>query len=307
VGRAGLGASRLLADGHLKIPSPPQAKSFLVPFVVDYEGERFGKYPPGWPAVLSLGVRLGLRAWVNPLLAGLGAWLTYRLGKRLFGELVGLLAQGLTLTSPFFLMNSGSLLSHPLGLVLSTVFALGWLDAFVPSGSRLPEAKNLGYTPGSRFSKGWLPALAAGLALGLLVLTRPLSAVGLALPFGLHGLYLLVRGDPATRRRLIGLGLVALVCCGLYFLWQAALTGDPLFNPYTLWWSYDKIGFGPGYGRMEGGHNLHRAYVNTRYSLLVGYDLFGWGTFRGSCCRLPPGRCGATGQPGWWAASLSAW
>jgi hypothetical protein len=64
---------------------------------------------------------------------------------------------------------------------------------------------------------GWLPALAAGLALGLLVLTRPLSAVGLALPFGLHGLYLLVRGDPATRRRLIGLGLVALgraMCCG---------------------------------------------------------------------------------------------
>ena len=44
--------ARAVADGDLTKPSPPQAVSFLVPFVVDHEGVRFGKYPPGWPAVL---------------------------------------------------------------------------------------------------------------------------------------------------------------------------------------------------------------------------------------------------------------
>ncbi|HNT25396.1 MAG TPA: hypothetical protein PKM21_13570 [Anaerolineales bacterium] len=262
--------ARMLAEGELKMPSPSQPKSFIIPFVVDHEGERFGKYPPGWPAVLSLGVRLGLRAWVNPMLAGLGAWLTYRLGKRLFGDLVGLLAEGLTLTSPFFLMNSGSLLSHPLGLVLAAVFALGWLDSFGPGSSQACPPK-AGIRP---CRLAWA---AAGMALGLLVLTRPLSAAAVALPFGLHGVYLLVRGDWAVRRRVIGLGLIALACAGLYLGWQAALTGDPLLNPYTLWWPYDKIGFGPGHGVTESGHTLQLAYENTRFSLQVGMiDLFGW-------------------------------
>jgi 4-amino-4-deoxy-L-arabinose transferase-like glycosyltransferase len=94
-----------IAGGKIAVPSPPQPKSFLVPFVVDYDGLRFGKYPPGWPLVLAIGVKLGLRFLVNPLLAGLGVWLTYLLGKRVFGEVVGLLAAGLTLTSPFFLIN----------------------------------------------------------------------------------------------------------------------------------------------------------------------------------------------------------
>ncbi len=42
--------AKALADWHLTVPSPPQERSFLVPFVVDYLGLRFGKYPPGWPA-----------------------------------------------------------------------------------------------------------------------------------------------------------------------------------------------------------------------------------------------------------------
>jgi len=42
--------AEVMADGHSSLPSPLQPRSFLVPFVVDYEGQRFGKYPPGWPA-----------------------------------------------------------------------------------------------------------------------------------------------------------------------------------------------------------------------------------------------------------------
>lgn len=259
--------AQVMARGQLTVPSPPFEKSFLVPFVVDYHGQRFGKYPPGWPALLSLGVRLGARDWVNPLLAGLSLWLLYRLGQRLFGNLVGLLAVILTLTSPFFWMNSGSLLSHPLGLFLTLAFGLSWVDAFLEGNQeqKLPPA---------------LPLLVGALSLGLLALTRPLTAVGVALPFVFHAGWLFWRGGRQTRLRLIVFALLAGGVAALLFLWQYVVTGDPLLNPYTLWWEYDKVGFGPGYGRAEGGHTLRQAWVNLKYSLFFGrHDLFGWGQY----------------------------
>ena len=60
--------ARAIADGNLTVTSPPQARSFLVPFVVDHNGQRFGKYPLGWPVVLAIGVLLGIRSLINPLL-----------------------------------------------------------------------------------------------------------------------------------------------------------------------------------------------------------------------------------------------
>jgi 4-amino-4-deoxy-L-arabinose transferase-like glycosyltransferase len=253
--------ARAIAGGKLTVPSPPQSESFLVPFVVDHNGQRFGKYPLGWPVVLAIGIRLGIRSMVNPLLAGLGVWLTYRLGKKIFGEAVGILAAVLTLTSPFFLINSGTLLSHSFGLVLSTTFALAWIDGF-------------GAREGMRRT---LPTIVAGLSLGVLVLTRPLTALAIALPFAIHGLYLLGRADWHTRRHVLAVGGLALSVGAITFLWQYAVTGDALLNPYTLWWPYDKVGFGEGFGLTENGHNLRLARINTRFSLRVGYsDLFGW-------------------------------
>jgi len=259
--------AQVMARNKLTLPSPPYEKSFLVPFVVDYQGQRFGKYPPGWPAMLSLGVRLVVRSWVNPLLAGLSLWLIYRLGQKLFGNLVALLSVGLTLTSPFFWLNSGSLLSHLFGLFLTLTFILSWMDVFQGSGRarRLP----LG-----------LPLVVGALSLGILALTRPLTAVGVAIPFGFHALWLLGFGDRQVRWRVIAFASLAGGVAGLLFVWQYAVSGDPFLNPYTLWWKYDRVGFGPGYGRAEGGHNLRMAWVNLKYSLLFGrHDLFGWGGF----------------------------
>jgi hypothetical protein len=259
-----------LAQGHLTVPSPPHGKHFLIPFVVDHEGQRFGKYPIGWPLVLAVGVLFGLRTLVNPMLAGIGVWLTYRLGKHVFGEVVGLLAAGLTLASPFFLLNSGSLLSHPLGLVLSAGFALAWLRSFGIQDHR----PRLVWT------------LLAAFLLGYLVLTRPFTALGVALPFALHGAYLFLWGKGSSENRRVRrvhlsvFVVLILAAASLLFIWQYAVTGDPFLNPYTLWWPYDKIGFGPGVGPSEQGHNLRQAIVNTRHSLSLGvHDLFGWGYF----------------------------
>ena len=116
--------------------------------------------------------------------------------------------------------------------------------------------------------------------MGLLAFTRPLTAAAVALPFGFHGIYLLLRGDRRTRLRLLLFCGVVLLLASLILIWQYAVTGDSLLNPYTLWWSYDKIGFGPGFGHMPTGHSWNLAKINTRFSLRVGWhDLFGWGRY----------------------------
>ncbi len=282
--------AKAMAQWHLAVPSPSQARSFLVPFIDDYQGLRFGKYPPGWPALLSVAIRLDVRPWVNPLLAALGVWLTYLLGKKIFSSMVGVIAAGLTSSSPFFLMNSGSLLSHPFGLVLSAAFALGWLEAFWKPGSETNAGTPRPIRP------QWTYTVLSGLALGVLILTRPFTALAVALPFGIHGLYLLFKTDSRTRLRLLVFALITALFVGLYFLWQYALTGNALLNPYTLWWPYDQIGFGPGHGVGPSGHTLDLAWINTRSSLQAGsYDLFGWWQY--SWVFLPFGLWAARRNP----------
>lgn len=264
--------AKALARGQLTVPTPPEPKSMLVPFVVDANGHRSAKYPPGWPMLLAIGSAFGMRIWVNPLLAGLTIWLTFRLGQKICNTQVGLLAGLLTLTSPFYLINSGSLDSHPWSLVLSLCFVLAWLDA-----SHLGSHE--GATP-QRPAPAWLTVAVAGLSLGVLFLTRPLSAIGVALPAFLHGSVLLYRGNPGLRWRVLTIGTIALLVGLLLLAWQYAVTGNPLTDPYTLWWNFDRIGFGPGVGLEPGGHTLLRGIQNAGSMLSdLNKDLFGWAGF----------------------------
>lgn len=266
--------AQAISGGDLALASPPNPKSFMTPFVIDYNGARFAKYPPGWPAALAFGFLTGLEDWVNPLLAGLGIWLLYLLARRITTPAIGLLAVILILTSPMFWLLSGSLLSHAWSLVLALGFVLAWLDTF-DVNRKDNEDLTVRTTP------KWLTVLVAGLSLGVLALSRPMNAVGLALPFFIHGLFLLVRSDKPARVHVLMIGLVAAAAGSLVLAWQFAVTGDPLLNPYTLWWKYDKVGFGLGYGRWEDGHNLEHAWKNLVYSLKAphgtGGDILGWG------------------------------
>jgi len=251
------------ARGDLAVSTPVCPKCFLVPFVVDHDGLRFGKYPPGWPAALSFGILLDMRDWVNPFLAALCVWLTFRLVKRILNEKAALLAALLTVFSPFFLVNAGSLLSHVWAFFLTLAFIISWLDLTRPDG-RVP---------------GWLLATVSGLSLGLLTLTRPLTAAAVSFPFFVHGISLLLKGNKTIRTRILLTGLLAGSLALIIPLWQYAVTGDPLLNPYTLWWPYDRLGFGPSIGNQAGGNNLWWAWFNMKNSLKAGAsDQFGWPT-----------------------------
>ena len=287
--------AQAIAGGDLVLPSPPNPKSFMTPFVIDYNGVRFGKYPPGWPTILAIGFDAGLEDWVNQLLAGLGIWLLYLLAKRIASGTPsttlrtgsGLLAVLLMLTSPMFWLLSGSLLSHAWSLVLTLGFVLAWLDSFEMNRQERKDRKEIKKKDFARFASfavqsppKWLTILVAGLSLGVLVLTRPMNAIGVALPFFVHGSILLVRGDQSTRARVLAIGLLAALVGALLFAWQFAVTDDPLLNPYTLWWKYDKIGFGEGFGLWGDGYNMKHAGYIIALSLWLPRgtrgDIFGW-------------------------------
>jgi 4-amino-4-deoxy-L-arabinose transferase-like glycosyltransferase len=253
--------ARLAAHGDLEIASPVCPECFLEPFVIDSLGYRYGKYPPGWPAMLSLGVRLGVRSFVNPFLAALSVWLTYRLVKKLLSEKTAIIAAVLTTISPFFLMNSGSLLAHSFSLLLALAFSLSWIDTF-DEQNQIPK---------------WMTVITAGLTMGLLALTRPLTAVGISIPFLVYGIIILIKGNWQRRKYLFFIGGLAGFLTLMYFVWQYAVTGNFLTNPYVLYWPYDRIGFGPEVGLNPGGHQLKYAWVNTKFSMRVGLtDFFGW-------------------------------
>ena len=76
------------------------------------DGAWFGKYPPGYPAILALGVLAGVPWLVSPLAAAATLLLQYALGRSLFGGGSGLLGALLLLLSPFFLFMSGSFMSQ---------------------------------------------------------------------------------------------------------------------------------------------------------------------------------------------------
>jgi hypothetical protein len=60
------------------------------------------------------------------------------------------------------------------------------------------------------------------------------------------------------------------------------VTGSPTTNLYTMIWPYDRIGFGPGYGPLPGGHSLEQAlYTASRdlrewSSILFGLQSTSW-------------------------------
>ncbi len=247
--------AKVFARNRLTVPTPPYDRAFWTPFVVDYRGQRFGKYPPGWPLLLSLGVRLNAPWLVNAGLASLTLALLVWLGKCFYRSRIGLWAAGLGLVTPGFLFLSGSLLSHTASLfwATSTLLALFYLTT-------RPRP---------------IYALATGLALGATFITRPFAALGIGLVVGIFVLVLILRGElkwPVLLWLVLG-GFPMVALLPLYW-W--AISGDPTFNPYLLVWPYDRVGFGPDIGPY--GYSLRAALlINTRLKLTaLATGLFGW-------------------------------
>ncbi|MBK8900077.1 MAG: glycosyltransferase family 39 protein [Anaerolineaceae bacterium] len=235
--------AQTLARGDLWAAAPPLPQFFEQEFLLVQNGRWFGKYPPGYPAILALGVLLRAPWLINPLLAALTVPLLYQLGRRVYDGRIALLAAGLMSLSPFFLFLSGSHMAHAAELFWLVLFMLSWRMAV---GGEKQEHRVTQRRHRGAQRVGW--AVVAGLAAGMAFLTRQLTAVAIIAPFFL----LTTWTSPLSWRSRLQRGAIWLAgllpLVGLLFVYQWAVTGDPWQDPRLLYWPYDQPGFGDDVG-----------------------------------------------------------
>ncbi|MGH8550923.1 MAG: ArnT family glycosyltransferase [Methylococcales bacterium] len=260
--------AKYLSTGVLWLPRPPDPGSFGVAHLI-VDGDRwYSKFFPGWPALLALGVLAGVPWLINPLLAAVTVLLVHRFTRAVYGLWTAHATTLLLCVSPWFLFLSASYMAHAASLF--------WmLLALVAIEQQRGQQV-----------QGW--AVLAGSALGMLFLTRPFDAalVGPVIGFSALG----VGARRLSIGAIAGLGLSAAAAAGLYFLYNAALTGDPIVVPHRLW--ADHL-FGPGvdvfgFGARVGiplwrnidplpGHGLADVVLNANKNFtLLNFELFGW-------------------------------
>lgn len=230
--------AQTLARGRVTAPAPALPQFFEQEFMLVQDGQWFGKYSPGFPALLAVGVLLDTPWLINPLLATLTIALFMALGK-LFDTRprfdLGWLAAALCLSSPFFLFLSGSTMAHAAELFWTTLLMWSW--------GIVLWRRQRAY------------ALLAGVAFGMLFLTRAYAAATFAFPFILlssftihHSQFTIPNFLSHLARPLLTFSLTFLPFLATLYLYQYAVTGSPWQDPRLLFWAYDRPGFGPTLG-----------------------------------------------------------
>ena len=187
-------------------------------------------YPPGLPLLMaSLLVPLGVWGpfFAVPLLGGVAVSVAFLLGRRMAGEVCGLAAATLLLTSPVFLFQ----LKEPMSDVPVTAW---WLLAILLASTTTPAL-----------------IVSGGLAASAAILTRP-NLVPLA---AVLGMFVLLYSAEGWRRRLVNACLFSAAiipgCVAVAFV-NARLYGSPLLS---------------GYGDTSGLFNVDYFWTNlSRYS-----------------------------------------
>lgn len=232
--------ARLLLEGRLSVPVPPELDAFRQPFLVVARERLSAQYYWGYPALLAPGEWAGLPALVPAALLGVTVFASARAAEAYSGDArAGLAAAALTATSPLLLLQAGTL--HNANLATTCTAATLWALA------TLYRRRSLG------------AAVALGLATGLALHNRRLDQVGI-----LAGSALLLAGGCRWRRAATDTGrphwaelarrLAAAVAIVVPFLLaqraiNLALSGDPNHDGYWLFntpFGWKLMGFGTG-------------------------------------------------------------
>jgi hypothetical protein len=244
---------RVLSHGHLSWTVPSPSASFRGRFLLFREPNRLAViFPPGFPLLLAFGFLLRAPLVVGPLLAAALVLATYLLARELAEgrpdgdrHAIGILAAAFSVVCVALRYHTADTMAHGAS-ALGVTLALA--AAFI--GSR---------------TKGRAPWLLAGLAVGWVVCTRPVSS------FAIGAVVLVL----ATRHRRIGAVLLGCVP-GVMFLLVAshAQTGSWFVSPQAAYYATSdgppgcfRYGFGRGVGCLE----EHKEFVLAR--LPHGYGL----------------------------------
>jgi hypothetical protein len=203
--------ARIFRAGSLTAPAPAQYEFFNGQHMVVHDGRWFSQYPPGHPALLALGLLVGLPWLIGPLFTAGTIVLVYLMARRLMGEGPARLAAVLYLISPFALFMGASYMNH---------VTTGFFLALALYAAVSAEDAGSGYA--------W--AALMGLALACAATIRPLESAA----------WTVVLGSWLLFRRGWNAAVVAAAVCLLGILpllaYNAVTTGHPLRFGYTLLW-----------------------------------------------------------------------
>ncbi len=214
--------SKAMLTGAVAAKAPPVTAADAAAYQDDFFFENhviyhqrwFGKYPPGWPAVLAAGLRVHAGWLLNPLFGLVILWLAYRLACVLFDERTGRITALLLAASPFFVLNAVGYMSHPAcGAAIAGATLLLWKGL---------ESRRLG------------PLTWMFLLLACAFLIRPATTAAAAAVF-VPVLIWRLRSDRRLLGTALGIGVVfGSVALGGLLLHNRALTGDFLLSPYAV-------------------------------------------------------------------------
>ena len=259
--------ARYFAEGMIAMPAPPVPDAFNLD-LMSYEATRwFSPVPPGWPAMLAVGVWFGAPWLVNPVLGGVNVLLAYAVLRELYPRRTARIVVLLLSASPWALFMAMNLMTHTGTLSCALLAAL--------SVARLRRNGAIGW------------ALVGGVALGFISLIRPLEAAATAGLLGLWSVRARWRGIPLVPSAVLTISAALVGALNLWY--NRALTGNPRTFPIMAY--AEKI-FGPGtndmgFGANRGlgwsgldpfpGHGWRDVLVNTNLNLVqVNIELLGW-------------------------------
>ena len=113
--------ARYFAEGMLTMPSPPVPEAFDIDLMHFETDKWYSPVPPGWPAMLSLGVCFGTPWLVNPFLAGLNVLLAYILIRGLYDRHIARIAILLLCVSPWYIFMAMNFMTHTFTLTCALV------------------------------------------------------------------------------------------------------------------------------------------------------------------------------------------
>jgi hypothetical protein len=216
--------SRLLTMGMFSAPGHPYPEFFPMLHVIHAE-RWYSVYQLGHLLPLAVGHWIGMLPLINPLLCGLSALLLYRIARDHYSFDTARISGALAAFCPLWWFMASEYMNHNTTLFAVLLFTWAWLRAL--------RAGALAY------------ALTAGAGLGLAVITRPVTAGAIALPFILHGLWRLRRQPLSHWLTMSCAGIVCLLLIAWQLYFNRQTTGDWfLFGPEALYGKQVSIGFG---------------------------------------------------------------
>lgn len=198
--------AKIFLAGRLTAPLPEPPDAFLIIHTGVTDTGWVSQYPPGQALLLAAGLLVHAEWLVNPILGGVSAVLIYLVARGLYGARTAKAAAVLWAVSAWVMFMSGTYANH-VGATTATLAA--WAVLF-----------------GARRRTPW-HVVAAGLAIGLATVTRPLDGAAAMVPVAVW----VVQGRRWRTLPWIVLGGMPFAILWGYINWR--VYGHPLTLGYT--------------------------------------------------------------------------